>query len=353
VKVLAKHIGAWVLFATISLFVRIAELNWSFNLVYIYETYTKYLIAAIIFYISYYLIFIRYFARGKVFETIALLLLLLFANGIFRHIVFSWLFVELRIFPMYGYDFWQSFTIGIWWWYMFGLLGFGFYQLKKSIETERKLRITETEKLNLQNQELKLQYNYLQAQINPHFLYNTLNFLYTEAQDSNEKLADAIIALSRIMRYSIAEGKEKDTIAVEQEVEVLDKYILLHQLRFDNQLNIQFTKEMENPGRQIPPYILITLVENAFKHGLFSKAEEMLYIHLHCTDSSLVFYTENTINPLPKNQSGSGVGLTNIAERLRLTYGNRQRLQYYKEGNRFIVRLEIDFASQKITATAV
>jgi sensor histidine kinase YesM len=313
----------------------------------------KYAIAGIVFYYTALFIF-KVTLEGK--RYLLLALLLAFSILLNFGLRYSSYFVLLP--GNFGFTFpkmkWQDyFIMSLWWWFQYSVFALGYWYFQRSTETERKLRITETENLNLQNQELKLQYNYLQAQINPHFLYNTLNFLYTEAQESNEKLADAIIALSHIMRYSIAEGKEKDTIAVEQEVEVLDKYILLHQLRFDNQLNIQFTKEMENPGRQIPPYILITLMENAFKHGQFSKAEEMLYIHLHCTDSSLVFYTENTINPLPKNQSGSGVGLTNIAERLRLTYGNRQRLQYYKEGNRFIVRLEIDFASQKITATAV
>jgi two-component system, LytTR family, sensor kinase len=282
----------------------------------------------------------RFFIKGVSIVYLAILYYLL------KYIVIYNLLPSISRFPHLTVDPSHFFLTGIWWIIHYMLYAWFYWYYHKSINLQ-------AQNFNLHNQKLKLQYNYLQAQINPHFLYNTLNFLYTEAQESNEKLADAIIALSRIMRYSIAEGNEKDTIALEQEVEVLDKYILLHQLRFDNQLNIQFTKEIEKTGIQIPPYILITLVENAFKHGQFSKEEETLYIHLHCTDTNMVFYTENTINPLPKHQSGSGVGLTNVAERLRLTYNGQQHLQYYMKENRFIVRLEINFAPQKLTAAAV
>jgi sensor histidine kinase YesM len=314
-----------------------------------YVIFTKITLAAFPFYVSAYVVFPSCFTNKRNSWRISFIVLLfVFANALIRFVALKHVVPYITNTQKPQATIYQFFILSLNWLIQYSMLGLGFWYALKSIKTERKLRVTETEKLILKNQQLQLRYNYLQAQINPHFLYNTLNFLYTEAEAHSEKLAGAIIALSGIMRYSVSERSEKDMVSLEQELEVLEKYIHLHQLRFGSKLNVVFRKEVVDETLLIPPYILITIVENAFKHGLFTKEYDPMVIHLHSGDGRLSFSTENVVNTAVGKQQSSGVGLHNISERLRLAYGENQRFAFRKENDKFIVELEINFERKRI-----
>jgi two-component system, LytTR family, sensor kinase len=187
---------------------------------------------------------------------------------------------------------------------------------------ERKQRkILEEQKMQLEVEKSTANFNFLKAQINPHFLHNTLNFLYAKSLPYSEELSEGILTLSDIMRYALSEGNAKDGKApLRDEIEHVRNVIKINQLRFSNTLNVQFEVEGVVNGATIIPFVLITLVENAFKHGDIKNNADPIDIKLKVESSRLYFYCRNRKKTGPKELS-TGIGLENIKKRLDLAYG--------------------------------
>ena len=135
-------------------------------------------------------------------------------------------------------------------------------------ESLKQRRILEAQKLQLETQISQANFNFLKAQINPHFLHNTLNFLYAKSLPYSAELSEGILTLSDIMRYALEPGKSKRWKApLKDEIEHVNNVIKINQLRYSNQLKVNFEVSGEVDGAMIIPFVLITLVENAFKHG--------------------------------------------------------------------------------------
>jgi two-component system, LytTR family, sensor kinase len=353
-----KHIFTWLGIASISVVVKLAETGWSFKWGYIYETYTKYLLAACIFYFSFFIVFKRYYANKQYIRSSILLLVLLFLNGIVRHFIFSYLFVITKLFPIYAYNFWQSFTIGIWWWYMFSLFSFAYYTFKNSIITERKLRLKETQQfsiekenfqlksdnLQLQNEKLTAEYNYLKTQINPHFLYNTLNYFYAETMAKSPRAAKGIALLSRIMRYSLKPTDPDGKMLLADEIANLENYLNLQRIRFEDDLVLDCHLPETVPVLyRILPHLLLTLAENAFKH---CEPDTLVHIRLTVTDDNIHYVVQNRVRN-DALEKGTGVGLRNMTDRLNLWYGDKCKFSYSKDNGIFTATLIIyDTGSQ-------
>jgi sensor histidine kinase YesM len=230
-----------------------------------------------------------------------------------------------------------------------------YWYAQKSNQVKQQLDVSETEKLtlqndnlqlqnenlSLQNEKIKLEYNFLKAQINPHFLYNTLNFFYAKTLMHSEEAADGIAKLTDIMRYALQTGGPDGKVSLEQEVEHLHNYIALQQMRFNNTIHIKFSINGNTQSYRILPHILITLLENAFKHGDTLDAQNPITVSLQIIDSGLHFAIHNKIRNGPKDGPSTGVGLSNIADRLHMEYGNTQSLQYNSDGAFFHVYLSI------------
>ena len=206
---------------------------------------------------------------------------------------------------------------------------------------ERKQRkILEEQKMQLEVEKSAANFNFLKAQINPHFLHNTLNFLYAKSLPYSEELSEGILTLSDIMRYALSEANAKDGKApLKDEIEHVRNVIKINQLRFSNKLNVQFDVEGIVNGATIIPFVLITLVENAFKHGDLKSTEDPIDIKLKIWEESdvstsahpihlkikkdevkkLYFYCRNRKKSGPKELS-TGIGLENIRKRLELAY---------------------------------
>jgi two-component system LytT family sensor kinase len=209
-------------------------------------------------------------------------------------------------------------------------------------ESKKQRRILEAQKLQLEMQISQANFNFLKAQINPHFLHNTLNFLYAKSLPYSEELSEGILTLSDIMRYALSKGNQKDGKApLKDEIEHVINVIKISQLRYSNQLKVNFEVSGEVEGAMIIPFVLITLVENAFMHGDLKNQEYPIDIKLDVKGNKLYFYCRNKKRTGPK-QLSTGIGLDNIKKRLDLAYGNNYQFTVKDESEFYTAELNID-----------
>jgi two-component system, LytTR family, sensor kinase len=209
-------------------------------------------------------------------------------------------------------------------------------------ESLKQKRVLEAQKLQLEMQISQANFNFLKAQINPHFLHNTLNFLYAKSLPYSEELSEGILTLSDIMRYALSKGNQKDGKApLKDEIEHVYNVIKISQLRYSNQLKVNFEVTGEVSGTMIIPFVLITLVENAFMHGDLKNPDYPIDIKLDVKGNKLYFYCRNKKRSGPK-QLSTGIGLENIKKRLDLAYGENYKFTVKEEPEFYTAELTID-----------
>jgi two-component system LytT family sensor kinase len=209
------------------------------------------------------------------------------------------------------------------------------------LDNRRKERI-QKEKLAMQQAtELK----FLRSQINPHFLFNVLNNMVSLARQKSDQLEPSLIKLSGIMRYMLYESDE-NKVPVSKEVEYLQHYVALQQLRFDDQLRIETSIEMNDTEYLLAPMLLISFVENAFKHGTGLNPDPFIKISLRVHDQVLQFDVVNSFEEgaMTSKDKESGIGLQNVQTRLELLYPKQHLLSFKKENNLFHVSLTLQLA---------
>lgn len=180
---------------------------------------------------------------------------------------------------------------------------------------------------------------FLKSQINPHFLYNSLNYIYSLAIPVSEKLSTAVLHLSDLMRYTLKESPD-GKVKLEQEVTYIENYIELFKMRFAPEFYVNFKAEGVDADQTVASLILIPFVENAFKHGVVNDAGRPVRIRLSVLGNRLTFTVSNTINRSQKDHS-SGVGLTNIKRRLELLYPGQHELLISENGQTYKTTLNI------------
>jgi LytS/YehU family sensor histidine kinase len=182
----------------------------------------------------------------------------------------------------------------------------------------------------------------LKAQINPHFLFNTLNNLFGMARKQDPQTADGIAGLSHLMRYMIYESNV-ELIGLEKEIQQINRLIELQKLRFakDDDIQIDFATKGELANIQIPPMLLIPFVENAFKHGISLTAPSFVRIRLDADEDKLEFAVCNSkhLRAEKKEEVGLGIGLQNVSRRLELLYPQKHELAISDGEKEFEVRL--------------
>jgi LytS/YehU family sensor histidine kinase len=185
------------------------------------------------------------------------------------------------------------------------------------------------------------EFKMLKAQVNPHFLFNTLNNLYTLAYTRSEKTAGAIMSLSEIMRYLIYEAGSPQ-VPVEKEIRFLTNYIELEKLRIEDPSKVNMVIENPAPGLMVFPLIFIAYVENAFKHsGIDTDPEGFIQIFLSFREGEIFFTCENSIAAGRGQMPEGGSGLTNARARLDLMYPGKATLEVNSTGQVYIVRLTL------------
>lgn len=212
-----------------------------------------------------------------------------------------------------------------------------------NLRDEKKHRkVLEAQKMQLEVDKSQANFKFLKSQINPHFLHNTLNFLYAKSLPYSTELSEGILTLSDIMRYALSEAKGSDDKALlKDEIEHVRNVIKINQLRFSNNLHVNFEVQGIVNGIEIIPFLLITVVENAFKHGDLQKAENPITIKLTIEHKRLHFYCRNKKKSGPKEIS-TGLGLDNIRNRLDFAYGKNYSLKIIEDADFYTTELTID-----------
>jgi LytS/YehU family sensor histidine kinase len=193
----------------------------------------------------------------------------------------------------------------------------------------------EKEKLNSELHNLK-------SQINPHFLFNSLNVIYSLALKNDKITAEVVLKLSDILRYVIYDSTQEN-VTLNSEVLLLEKYIELQKFRIEDSTPITFISKIEKDVK-IAPLIFLTLVENSFKHGINSDTENVfINIRLHSNAECVYFEIENNkAKTNQHNKNSNGVGLENIKKRLMLQYPGKHTLNIYDSKDIFKVCLKIE-----------
>jgi two-component system LytT family sensor kinase len=190
-----------------------------------------------------------------------------------------------------------------------------YYNRKKIIQLEEVRLRDEVQTQTLEKTLLATENAYLKSQINPHFLLNTLNFLYNSVLKYSEQVADSFMTLSEIMRYALTNADADGKVWLEEELDNISNFIKLNQARFNQRLRLDFEIEGDSEGLRVPPLILMTLVENVFKYGDLLNADHPAKINAYIDGNNLTFITQNLRRKNVLERS-HGIGLQNIKSRL-------------------------------------
>lgn len=203
-------------------------------------------------------------------------------------------------------------------------------------ELQRQLLAIEKEKIQMELKALK-------AQINPHFFFNTLNGIYSMSLARDERLPATVLQLSQLMRYFLYESGA-DLVPLEKEWQMFQDYIALQKLRTASNLNVEQEAEGEIRDQKIAPVLLVTFLENAFKHGApLSNQTSFIRTKLSVQGNDFKFTIENTKGQIDDVESGiwKGMGLENVRRRLALLYPGRHTLEIQEDNDRFFVKLHL------------
>ena len=194
----------------------------------------------------------------------------------------------------------------------------------------------------VENKQLKVELNLLKAQVNPHFLFNTLNNLYgLITQDQNQKAAEVTLKLADLMRY-LLESSKADKVSLKKEIQFLEDYLSLEKIRLTNNTAIRFEVSGIVSDVFVAPLLFIPLVENAFKHGLNTiTADSFACFSLSVQGKDLFFEAKNSLGKSLENSPESGTGIANLRKRLQLIYPNNHLLDIQKSNDEYKVVLHI------------
>ncbi|MBN2682349.1 MAG: histidine kinase [Bacteroidales bacterium] len=192
----------------------------------------------------------------------------------------------------------------------------------------------------LENTNLVSELEYLKSQINPHFLFNTLNNIYVQTKLDSKRAAQTIMKLSELLRYQLYECT-KEKVFLAKEIEYLKNYLDLDRIR-KTTANVNFEVEGHVNGKTVYPFIFLPFFENAVKHGIDDKNESNIKVKFEALNNIVKFSIENTKKEIVETHDEGGLGLKNIKRRLELLYPKKHLLTIDDKGNRFIVNLVLE-----------
>jgi sensor histidine kinase YesM len=194
-----------------------------------------------------------------------------------------------------------------------------------------------------QVEKLQAEVNYLRSQVNPHFLFNALNNLYALTIKKSDEAPNIVLKLSELMEYMLYESNEA-FVPLEKEIKYLSNYLELEKIRQGNEADIRLRVEGNADNCRIPPFLLLPLVENAFKHGI-SRTVHHAYLHIDIRiDEELEAAVVNSKGPLRQQRKDGGIGLLNLKKRLELLYPGKYELRINDQPDKYQVSLKIDLS---------
>ena len=214
---------------------------------------------------------------------------------------------------------------------VFSSLGIVYYFVRYAA-----FRESQRQALMLQSQKNEL--DFLRSQVNPHFLFNSLNSIYSLVYQGSEKALQAMDWLTAMLRYALYERQEK--VPLSREWSYIEDFIQLQALRFEGEIQAQVEMQTDPNRILIPPFSLIPFVENAFKHGQLQDSARPIAIAAEVRENDFIFQVRNARKAQTKDASG-GIGLENIRKQLQLVFGDAHRLDIRQEADQFSVALRI------------
>jgi len=208
--------------------------------------------------------------------------------------------------------------------------------LSALIRINNRLKQSEKEKVNAE-------LSYLKAQINPHFLFNTLNSIYSSAIEENaDNTASAVVKLSGMMRYVISEAHH-DYVSLEKEIAYITDYIALQKIRLGDTVQVNYQVSGNATGKKIAPLVLISFIENAFKHGVNPEEKSAIATDIRITAQHLQLLVINSkVKTVNSDDRSTSIGIENTRNRLQLLYPAKHELVIKEDAKEFIVSLKIN-----------
>jgi len=188
----------------------------------------------------------------------------------------------------------------------------------------------------------EMELTYLKEQVNPHFLFNSLNSIYSLSRQQSPETPEVVMQLSELMRYQL-ESSKKEIVLLKEELDFIENYLLLEEKRLSKRCNVEFLIEGDLSGLRISPMLLIPFVENAVKHGAQSTNEQSrIDISATIKNTTLHFGVVNSKPTISIASNRNGLGLENVKRRLGLLYPNAHTLNIADKGKEYYVNLTID-----------
>jgi LytS/YehU family sensor histidine kinase len=213
------------------------------------------------------------------------------------------------------------------------------WSLGMAIEILKQWRITQKQIAMAEADKANAELSFLKSQINPHFLFNTLNNIYSLASTKSEKAPEAVMMLSNIMRY-MTDEVSRDFVPLQWELDCAGNYIELQKLRLTDKVKVDFLVEGNAADKRIAPLLLMTFIENVFKYGISSREKCSINMSLIIEEDKITFYSKNKIFQIIGHPR-TGIGIANTKKRLEHLYPGKHKLLISNEHELFNVELVI------------
>jgi LytS/YehU family sensor histidine kinase len=227
----------------------------------------------------------------------------------------------------------------------FDVISFFIFLMIIALSTAMKImeqwRMTEKRAVQAEADKASAELSFLKAQINPHFLFNTLNNIYTLALMKDDHAPDSILKLSNIMRY-VTDDAMADFVPLQQEIDCIDDYIELQRLRLGEKTEVDIEISGDIEDKKIPPLILMTFIENVFKYGVSKHHQSTITIKLKADDMGISFFCQNRIFPEKDEKRRVGIGLKNTKQRLEYMYPGKHILDINTDNQLYTVKLMLN-----------
>ncbi|MXV51017.1 hypothetical protein GS399_08535 [Pedobacter sp. HMF7647] len=215
--------------------------------------------------------------------------------------------------------------------------------LAMAVQINRQLGLTQKKAIKAEAGRAEAELSFLRAQINPHFLFNTLNNIYTLAVTASPQTAESIMKLSNIMRY-VTDDISQEIVPLKLELDCISDFIGLQKLRLGEKASIDYTVTGESGSHRIAPLVLMTFIENAFKYGISKQFPSPVVILISVNGKEIHLFAQNRIFSNGSKITSTGVGITNTRQRLQHLYPGKHRLSVKNTGELFTVNLQIQLS---------
>ena len=258
------------------------------------------------------------------------------------HRIGSIYYIDPHEYPKNVYEFSDVFNLS---WMFVSLLDIGYVAgIAVALKLFRMQMISLKNQKDLEKEKLETELKFLKNQINPHFLFNTLNNIYALARKKSDKTPEVVVKLAKLLRFMLYESA-KDTIPISEEIKILEDYVQLEKIRYSNRLEVCFNQEIDDYNQLIAPLILLPFVENAFKHGVNDTINSTgISINATLENGHLTFVVKNDHDHDKNSPINENIGLSNVRRQLELMYTDFS-LNVINLEQTFIVDLKINLHS--------